>query len=105
LRTGGTTHLSPEETSKALAAIPPGEQIVYAVGDVRADCTALDAAELREVRALVWDAMRKGKVALTQRRIGEARFEYRALRKRITPAQECGRNFGHIGVGSRAWQT
>jgi hypothetical protein len=69
MRTGTTTHLSAAEASKALATADPGSTLVYATGDVATDAVPLDAAELRQMRGMIWDAMRAGKVALTQRLI------------------------------------
>jgi hypothetical protein len=80
LTTGNTEYMTTQEAKAALGAIPQGRTLVYARGDIGADCSG--SAELRKLRALFWTAQQTGQVALVQRRIGDGRFEYRARKRR-----------------------
>jgi hypothetical protein len=80
LATGNTEHMTAQEAKAAVGAIRQGGTLVYARGDIGADC--IGSAELRKLRALFWTAQRTGQVALVQRRIGDGIFEYRARKRR-----------------------
>jgi hypothetical protein len=82
MRTCDTEHLDVQEAKAALGDTSEGGMIVYARGDIGADAVPVGSVELRQLRGLIWDAMREGMVVLTQRRISEGKFEYRARKRR-----------------------
>jgi hypothetical protein len=92
ITTGKTVHMSIEEAKEALALATIGAVIVYARGAIDYDCASKsngDTAPLNDLRGLMWQAYKKGQVALFQRRIAENQFEYQARkRKNGAPAKE-----------------
>jgi hypothetical protein len=85
ITTNGHTHPSAYEFRAELAATPPGKHVIYFLGESLAGAVEaaslakdLNASEPRLVAQLAQEGATDGELVLTQRRIAERLFEYRA---------------------------
>jgi hypothetical protein len=89
MNTVGYDHMSPNEFMDAIRVTPPGDTFVYFTGDLSRALHALrrmdNATALRTLASLALAACERGDILLTQRRVGESMFEYRATVKRKRP--------------------
>jgi hypothetical protein len=72
METTHTAHLTMNEFADAVATASPGDQIIYAQGDLA--CSAIASAELFGVRRVAYRYYEDGRGYLTQRRCPEIKF-------------------------------
>jgi hypothetical protein len=72
----------------ALMRLPLGESLTYAIGNVARDAEPKKGAENNDLAALrdaVWERYENGKIVLTQRKLKDGVYEYRAVRVNWPP--------------------
>jgi hypothetical protein len=85
--TAGCDHISPAEFVNWLGLATPGQGIVYATGFLAAAVHKAEvekdpnAPEIKAVRKAAWKAHEAGSACLVQRRLGDMRYEYHAIRR------------------------
>lgn len=81
--TGVTFHMTMNDFRDAMIEAAPGTAIVYATGDLafeRAAHRISIASELDQLAKMVYAHHERGDVCLTQKRVKENVFEYRATK-------------------------